>query len=91
MNLFSFLALLVLALVAAAAEPPTELQIETTYKPDDCPVTATKGDRIRVHYVSRHTGLAIASVVILGGSNEICMMRRLGRCSLMATSSTLGE
>lgn len=41
------------ATVFADAEAPTELQIETTFKPDDCTVTAGKGDQIQVHYV-RH-------------------------------------
>ncbi|KIK98471.1 hypothetical protein PAXRUDRAFT_31152 [Paxillus rubicundulus Ve08.2h10] len=42
--------LLVLAACALAVEPPTELQIETTFMPEDCPVKAEKGDTISVHY-----------------------------------------
>ncbi|KAG6897781.1 FK506-binding protein 2B [Termitomyces sp. T32_za158] len=38
------------AAYAADAEPPTELVIETTYKPDECTVSARKGDQIQVHY-----------------------------------------
>ncbi len=34
-----------------AAEPPKELEIRTTYTPEECTVKATKGDSIRVHYV----------------------------------------
>ncbi|CAK5268599.1 unnamed protein product [Mycena citricolor] len=41
---------LVPALASGAAEPPKTLQIETTYKPEECPVTAQKGDQIQVHY-----------------------------------------
>ncbi|GJE97745.1 FKBP-type peptidyl-prolyl cis-trans isomerase [Phanerochaete sordida] len=53
MKFLSVLPLLALAAVALADEervPPTELVIETTYKPDDCPVTAKDGDSIKVHY-----------------------------------------
>ncbi|KAF9237562.1 hypothetical protein BU15DRAFT_48552 [Melanogaster broomeanus] len=42
--------LLVLASCAFAVEPPTELQIETTFMPEDCTVKAGKGDTISVHY-----------------------------------------
>lgn len=53
MKFFSWLPLLALATFALAEqerEPPTELQIEVTYKPDDCPVTAKTGDAVKVHY-----------------------------------------
>jgi len=53
MKFFSWVPLLALAAVALADEervPPTELQIEVTYKPDDCLVTAKNGDSIKVHY-----------------------------------------
>ncbi|KAK0195017.1 hypothetical protein F5146DRAFT_1023902 [Armillaria mellea] len=33
-----------------AVEPPKELEIRTTYTPEECTVKATKGDSIRVHY-----------------------------------------
>ena len=52
MQLFSLFSLFAFALVALAKKPPTELQIDTTYKPDDCTVTAKTGDSIKVHYVS---------------------------------------
>ncbi|KAH7888871.1 hypothetical protein F5I97DRAFT_1803127 [Phlebopus sp. FC_14] len=42
--------LLALAFSVAALEPPTELQIETTFLPDDCKVKALTGDQIKVHY-----------------------------------------
>ncbi|KAF8843032.1 hypothetical protein BDN67DRAFT_964917 [Paxillus ammoniavirescens] len=42
--------LLALAACALAVEPPTELQIETTFMPEDCPVKAGKGDTVSVHY-----------------------------------------
>jgi len=35
-----------------AAQPPTELEIETTFMPEECPQKAVKGDTISVHYVS---------------------------------------
>ena len=36
-----------------AAQPqPTELKIDRTYVPEDCKVTAKKGDRLHMHYVS---------------------------------------
>lgn len=52
MQLLSLFTLLGFAFVVAVAEPPTELQIETTYKPADCSITAKTGDSIKVHYVS---------------------------------------
>jgi hypothetical protein len=45
--------LLALAACALAVEPPTELQIETTFMPENCPVKAGKGDTVSVHYVSK--------------------------------------
>ncbi|KAJ8076295.1 Peptidyl-prolyl cis-trans isomerase fpr2 [Marasmius tenuissimus] len=50
MKLFSLVAALLLSATALAAEPPKELVIETTSKPDDCTVQAQKGDQIQVHY-----------------------------------------
>lgn len=54
MQFLSWFSVLALALAASAQDRPevTELQIETTYKPEDCPVTAKTGDAIKVHYVS---------------------------------------
>jgi FK506-binding protein 2 len=42
--------LLALASYAFAIEPPTELQIETTFMPEGCTIMAGKGDTISVHY-----------------------------------------
>ncbi|KAG5640615.1 hypothetical protein DXG03_007908 [Asterophora parasitica] len=50
MQLLNWLPSLLLAAVAFAAEVPTELQIDTTFKPEDCSVNAGKGDAIQVHY-----------------------------------------
>ncbi|KAF5386205.1 hypothetical protein D9615_002617 [Tricholomella constricta] len=50
MQLLNWLPSLLLAAVVFAAEAPTVLQIDTTFKPDDCTVTAGKGDQIQVHY-----------------------------------------
>ncbi|KII92431.1 hypothetical protein PLICRDRAFT_103543 [Plicaturopsis crispa FD-325 SS-3] len=51
MQLFKYcLSALFLAACVLAAEPPKELKIETTYLPEDCPVKAAKGDKIKVHY-----------------------------------------
>lgn len=56
MQLFKYcLSALFLAACVLAAEPPKELKIETTYLPEDCPVKAAKGDKIKVHYVSAQT------------------------------------
>ena len=57
MKFLNWLSVAALAVVASAADtqeriPPTELVVETTYKPEDCPVTAKTGDAIKVHYVS---------------------------------------
>ena len=57
MKFLSWFSVIALALAASAQDaqervPPTELVIETTYKPDDCTVTAKTGDAIKVHYVS---------------------------------------
>ncbi|KAI0687899.1 hypothetical protein BC835DRAFT_1375112 [Cytidiella melzeri] len=53
MHFLSFFSLFVFALVVSANEPPTELQIDTTYKPSDCSVTAKTGDTIKVHYTGK--------------------------------------
>lgn len=56
MKIFGWLSCILVAAVTVAAEdakvPPKELQIETTFKPAECPNQAKKGDRIEVHYVS---------------------------------------
>ncbi|KAF5346777.1 hypothetical protein D9756_010413 [Leucocoprinus leucothites] len=51
MQLLNWLPLLIsVALPVLAKEVPTELVIETTYKPEDCSVLAKTGDAVRVHY-----------------------------------------
>lgn len=53
MQLFKvWFSLLTLAVCALAAQAPTELQIETTFMPEECLEKAAKGDTISVHYVS---------------------------------------
>ncbi|KAG9316735.1 hypothetical protein JVU11DRAFT_2795 [Chiua virens] len=42
--------LLAIAACVLAAQPPTELQIETTFMPEECPNKVAKGDTISVHY-----------------------------------------
>ena len=60
MKFFSWLSCILVAVAAVdAKDPPTELEIETTYKPDSCPYKAKKRDYIHVHYVSRYTCIAI--------------------------------
>ena len=44
--------LLAVAVCVFAAQPPTELQIETTFMPEECREKAANGDTIAVHYVS---------------------------------------
>lgn len=55
MKFLSWFSVLALTLAVSAEErpQPTELQIETTYKPEQCPFTARTGDAIKVHYVSK--------------------------------------
>ncbi|KAJ7637598.1 hypothetical protein DFH06DRAFT_1218593 [Mycena polygramma] len=50
MRVATWLSSVLFAAVVLAADPPTELQIETTYLPEDCPAKAAKGDSIKVHY-----------------------------------------
>jgi len=42
--------LLAVAVCVFAAQPPAELQIETTFMPEECQEKAVKGDTIAVHY-----------------------------------------
>ncbi len=55
MQFFSLLSLLLFVPFVLAADPPTdpptELQIETTFAPAECVQKAQSGDRIKVHYV----------------------------------------
>ena len=56
MRIFSWISCVLVAVTAVIAEdaqPPTDLEIVTTFKPDSCPYQAKKKDHIHVHYVSR--------------------------------------
>jgi FK506-binding protein 2 len=54
MLLFKWFSVLALAAVAYAEgqERPTELIIDTTYMPPECPIKSDKGDSLSVHYVN---------------------------------------
>jgi FK506-binding protein 2 len=54
MLVLQWISVLALAVVAYAdtREQPTELIINTTYLPPECPAKAGKGDSINVHYVN---------------------------------------
>ena len=55
---------LMLALAAVANDAaPTELQIDRTYVPEDCKVTAQNGDRLQVHYVGASTNPVSSQLV----------------------------
>ena len=54
MRVLAFVAALIAATVVVAKEPPTELEIKTTFLPEDCKVKAQTGDSIQVHYVCTH-------------------------------------
>lgn len=72
MQLFSWISCLLFATVVLAIDTPLELKIETTFMPRDCPAKATKGDAIKVHYVSiflTETGTPLLSL-ILGDRQE---------------------
>ena len=45
------LALFLLLPAITAVEPPTELEIRSSYIPEDCKIKARSGDRLSVHYV----------------------------------------
>ncbi|OCH92467.1 hypothetical protein OBBRIDRAFT_791213 [Obba rivulosa] len=53
MKLLLFLTVFLFAVVSFAMDPPTQLEIETTYTPSDCSVKAQTGDRIKVHYTGK--------------------------------------
>ena len=78
------LSVLGLALAVQAADPPTELEIDRTFVPEDCTLTARGGDRLQVHYVSSECPLY--SKIYLTERN--C---RLESCSPTATSLTRGN
>ncbi|KAJ7154164.1 hypothetical protein C8R46DRAFT_1118879 [Mycena filopes] len=50
MRVATWLSSIVFAVVVLAADAPTELQIETTFMPEECPAKAAKGDFLEVHY-----------------------------------------
>ncbi|KAL5507230.1 FPR2 [Sanghuangporus vaninii] len=51
MKWLTWLALLVFpALLVSAAEDPTELDIKTTFSPEECAQQAESGDFVKVHY-----------------------------------------
>lgn len=52
MRVATWLSSVLFAAVVLAADPPTELQILTTFLPEECPTKAAKGDSIKVHYVT---------------------------------------
>jgi len=54
MLVFKWFSVLALAAVAyAEVEQPTELVIDTTYLPEDCPIKSQKGDQLSVHYTGK--------------------------------------
>jgi FK506-binding protein 2 len=46
----SVVLLAVVAFADSAVHPPTELKIDVTHLPSDCPAKAQTGDKIQVHY-----------------------------------------
>lgn len=83
MQFLSWFSVLALVFVVAAKEPPTELKIDTTYKPADCSAKAEKGDHIKVHYVSSYSS-------VYRYWEADALLRRRERCSRMARSLTPG-
>lgn len=78
--------LLVAAACVFAAQPPTELQIETTFMPEECPEKAAKGDTVFVHYVSSRRSVYCSPSFIV---NNIRF--RLVLCLMMEPSLTRGR
>ncbi|KAF5335136.1 hypothetical protein D9611_010882 [Ephemerocybe angulata] len=57
MRVLAVFSSLLAATLAVAYEAPTELDINTTYLPEDCTVKAQTGDSIEVHYTGTlHNG-----------------------------------
>jgi hypothetical protein len=81
MRVATWFSSLLFAAVVLAADPPTTLQIETTFMPEDCPAKATKGDSIQVHYVRDS---------VLRSHTATHPARRLARSSPQAPSLTPG-
>ncbi len=83
MQFFSVFACLALAIAALAAkEPPTELQIDTTFLPEDCSVKAKTGDKVQVHYVCDYCYYLTPGIL---------MPSRRAPCLLRVTNSTPGK
>lgn len=58
LGLFTTLLFAVSALAETATqEPPKELVIDTTFKPEECTQFAAKLDSVKVHYVRAYTVL----------------------------------
>ncbi|KAI0630417.1 hypothetical protein C8Q77DRAFT_1063770 [Trametes polyzona] len=53
MRILGCISALVLALAVTAQDTPSELKIDTTFKPDDCKVKSQNGDRLQVHYTGK--------------------------------------
>jgi hypothetical protein len=81
----SILLLAVSALADAKVEPPTELKIDVTHLPNDCPAKARTGDSIQVHYVSAHWRVSKSEQI-----SEVEVCGRLERCLPMVTSLIRG-
>ena len=80
MQLLNWLpSLLFIAMAVVAREPPTELQIETTYLPADCSVKAEKGDSIQVHYVRRPNVVSFCDAQSTSNINYIADWHSLQR------------
>lgn len=55
MRVLAFVAALFAATVVVAKEPPKELEIKTTFLPEECKLKAQTGDSIEVHYVRAYS------------------------------------
>ncbi|KAH8119312.1 hypothetical protein DFH11DRAFT_1500951 [Phellopilus nigrolimitatus] len=53
MQLFSWLSFLLVLPVLALCDAPTELEIKTVFKPEECPQIAESGDFVSVHYTGK--------------------------------------
>ena len=83
MKYLSLASALLFAAVAVAQEAPIELDIKTTFKPEECALQAKTGDAIKVHYVS-HRRSCIQD-------QHIHFRNRAERYSLPARNSTRGK
>lgn len=76
------LALSSLLMVAASTEV-TELKVDVTYMPKECPIKSQKGDVLSMHYVRRSRRSQLAS--------NCWRLLRLELCTPMAANSTPGQ